>query len=506
MTDQPVDQDDDFGALFEESLKAKRRRFSIGERVKATVVQVGRERLILDLGDGQDALMEVKELGPAEDRPELREGDVIEAYVVRFENRVAELGLKSARAGGHGAAQLEEAHRTGLPVQGRIAEVNKGGYVVEVGGTRCFCPLGAMDVRRIEDPTVMIGQAPLFRVIEAKEGRDFVLSRRVLLEEENARRAAETRGRLSVGARLRGTVTNVREFGAFVDLGGVEGLVPASELGWGRVRVEDVVRAGQQVDVQVLAMEPGKDGRERLTLSMKALLDDPFGAISQQLQPGTIVAGTVTRLQPFGAFVELVPGVEGLVHVSAFGKRVAHPSDAVKAGQRVAVRVDGVDPEARRVSLHLADQAELQGRDVSSSGLCVLRHAEPAAPAASEPSPAGALPAAALPKVGDVFDATVDRVEKFGVFVSFPGGRGLVPARELGIPRGTDLRRQFQTGAAMKVTIIDVRDDGKLTLSKTAVERAEERADTEAWMQRSRPDSGRGFSTLGDLLKDKLGR
>lgn len=488
------DDDDDFGALLEESLRTQRKRLAVGDRVKATVMQVGRENVILDLGDGRDGIMDVRELG--EKGADLKEGDALTAYVLRFEDRVAELGLRMGRGD---AAGLQDARESGVPIEGTVVDVNKGGYVVEAFGVRAFCPLGAMDVRRIDDPKTMIGRKLLFRVTEMKGPRDAVLSRRVLLDEENARRAQETRGRLSVGATVRGVVTNVREFGAFVDLGGLEGLVPAGEIAFGRVKAEEAIRPGQEVEAQVLRMEAAPDGRERITLSMKALLEDPFAATVAELGPGTIVAGTVTRVQPFGAFVELVPGVEGLVHVSAFGKRVGHPSDVVKAGQRVAVRVEGIDAEARRIALHLADAAELPAATEPASGLVILRRAEPVAAGAV----AGAVERerAPAPRLGDVVDVTVDRVESYGAFVSWPQGRGLVPGRELGLPRGGDVRRQIQPGAQFRATIVDVREDGKITLSRTAVERAEERADADAYLRTSR-SQGSGLGTLGDLMAD----
>ncbi len=526
MTPDDLPPDDDFGAMLEASLRAERKRLSVGERVRATVVQVGQERLMLDLGGGQDGLMELGQFDDDEARASVKEGDVIEAYVLGFENRVADLGLKPGRGMGRGAggrAALEDASRTGLPVEGVVVEVNKGGYVVEIAGARCFCPLGAMDVRRIEDPSTLIGQKLAFRVTEMKGPRDVVLSRRALLEEENARRAAETREQLRVGARLAGTIVNVRDFGAFVDLGGIQGLVPASELGHGWRDPHEAVRLGQSVHVEVLAIEQDK-GRERITLSMKALQDDPFTHAPEHLQPGLIVAGRVTRVQPFGAFIEIVPGVEGLIHVSAFGRRIGHPSDVVRPEQIVAVRIEGVDAVARRISLHLADAAELVAEEAGGAvsddrtlaavallpGLRVLRRAEPVAAAAlisAAPGTGAEIPASATARIGDVFDVTVDRAESYGVFVSWASGRGLVPARELGTPRGADLRRQFPAGATFRAALVDIRPDGKLTLSVTAIERAAERAETESYQKSATSRAGSsGFGTLGDIMNAKRGR
>ena len=498
MSDEPRDpnepDDEDFEALLEASFQKERPRLNPGDRVRATVVQVGRENLILDLGDGRDALMDLGELQHREEGSEVSAGDTIEAFVLRVQDGVPEIGYSLGRAF-HGRLQLEQAFEAELPVQGRVESVNKGGFVVEVAGLRGFCPMGAMDIRYVEDPQTFVGQSLEFLVTELRGRNDVVLSRRRLLERERELAAVETREKLEVGARLAGVVTNVRDFGAFVDLGGIEGLVPASELGFGRIRPEERVEPGQPLEVEVLRMETDDKGRERITLSLKSLMDDPFEAVAKEVQPGLVVLGTVTRLQPFGAFVQLVPGVEGLIHVSAFGKRIGHPQEVVQAGQEVAVRVDSVDAEQRRIGLHLLpDEAPATPPPASSTGLRALRLAEP--PAAPEEAPAGAAP-----RVGDVHEVTVDRVKRFGVFVSWPGGQGLVPNRELGVGHGEDPGRKFPEGSKFQAAVIEVREDGKVTLSKDGAARAQEQAEADAWKKRS--SSTPGLGTLGDLLKAK---
>lgn len=534
MADETFEGEESFAELFEESLRSKRKVAEPGSKVTGTVVQVGAQRAYLDLGGGLDGMIELTELAPPGETANVKTGDKIEAYVVRVENRVAVLA-RSLGKGVAAKAALEEAAQTGVPVEGTITGVNKGGYVVEVAGVRCFCPLGQMDVRRIEDPATMIGQKKVFRIAEWRGGRDVVLSRRALLEEEAALKAAETRKRLEVGARFTGVVSNVREFGAFVDIGGIDGLVPASELGYGRQRPQDVVRVGDQVEVEVLRIEAGKDGKgERISLSMRALAEDPFFATVDELPEGTIVQGKVMRIQPFGAFVQIVPGVEGLLHVSAFGRRVGHPSDVVKEGEEIAVRVDAVDRDARRISLSFVDPAELEeilgGGEAAPApeGMTVRKAAASAeaAPAAatggaarvlghsapkpvSEEAAAAPVPAAApaaVPTVGTVVDVTVDKIETFGVFVTWGAGRGLVPAAELGVPRGTDLRRAAPVGSTFRAVVTEVRPDGKVRLSKRGAEEAEERADAAAWMQTQKRPAGKGLGTLGDLLKGKLGK
>ncbi|MEW5853815.1 MAG: S1 RNA-binding domain-containing protein [Myxococcota bacterium] len=510
----PTQQNDDesFAGMMEAALRAPRKQVHPGDRVGGKVTHVGEKRVTVDLGGGVDGLMELSELAEPGEKPDVKVGDTLEGFALRVERGTVVMG-KSAGKGLAGRYALEEAARTGVPVEGLVVEVNKGGYVVDVSGTRAFCPLGQMDTRRIDDPNTMMGRKLSFKVTELRDGKDAVLSRKAILEAEAAVRAAETRKKLSVGARFKGTVVNVRDFGAFVDVGGVEGLVPAGELAYGRNRPQDVVRVGQEVEVEVMRIEPGKDGKgERISLSMRALAEDPFNVVTGALVEGTVVRGKVTRVQPFGAFVELVPGVEGLIHVSAFGRRVAHPHDVVKPEQDVAVRVDGVDREQRRISLAFMPDAEAEGLEAPTgeapAGLRVLgrvaqREPEPVAPTeAKAPREKPARPAP--PAVGAVLEVTVDKHEQFGIFVKWADGRGLVPAGELGVPRGTDLRRSFPAGTTFKAVVQEVRADGKVRLSKSGAEHAEERAEAAAYMAKSQAPTGKGFGTLGDLLKGKL--
>jgi small subunit ribosomal protein S1 len=345
---------------------------------------------------------------------------------------------------------------------------------------RGFVPTSQIDVRFVEDTQQFVGQRHKFRVTEIRGG-NAILSRRALLEEERAAKAAELREKLAVGAQLDGTVTSVRDFGAFVDLGGLEGLVHVSELSHQRVaHAQDVVKTGQKVRVQVLRIEKDEKGQERIALSLRALEQDPWEAARPQIREGVRLTGKVARLQPFGAFVELFPGVDGLVHVSALSDRhVQHPREVVKEGEAIQVVVESVDDAQKRVALRRISDDEAQ------------------APAAPEKKPGR------RPRVGDVVDAKVDRVEAYGVFVSWPDGKGLVPNVELGTPRGSDNKKTTPVGSQFKAQIIDLDERGRYRLSRTAAERAEGRSEYEAY-RRKAPPPGKGFGTLGDLLRAKL--
>ncbi|MCC6810847.1 MAG: S1 RNA-binding domain-containing protein [Deltaproteobacteria bacterium] len=493
--------DENFAEMFAKSEKQKPKAARTGERVSARIVSVGPKRVMLDLGDGVDGMMEIVEFQAAEIEPKV--GDTVDGFVMRVENRVAIVG-KSVQKGQGATPALEHAAQAKLPVEGLVSGVNKGGYVVEISGVRCFCPLGQMDVRRIEDPAKLVGQRFHFVVTEAKAsergGKDFVLSRRVLLEQEARGKRDETVKKLAVGENFEGTVTNVRDFGAFIDLGGIEGLLPVSEMGFGRQKAQDAVQVGQRITVQVIKLEGSKDGApERITLSVRALMQDPFMLATAELAPGMVVTGTVTRIQPFGAFVELAKGVEGLIHVSQFGKRVQSPSEVVKEGSRVSARVEKVEAAERRIGLAYVDAekaAAFTGSQTTSSGITIIGRDQTNAEQAETRK-------SLMPLVGDVVEATVDKIEQFGVFVSFANGRGLVPTNELGANvRGHELRKAFPVGTKFKALVLEVRPDGKIRLSKKATENAEEKAEAEAFFKAQAAANTLG--TLGDKLKNAL--
>ena len=309
------------------------------------------------------------ELRDADGMVTIKVGDPIEATVVEGGGRGEPMVLRRQLAHASGAqapAELARAFELGLPVEGTITAVNKGGVDVTVAGVRGFCPISQLDTRRTEDASGMVGQKLMFRITKYEEDRrgpNLVLSRRALLEEEARGRAVETRAKLQVGAVLPGVVTGLKDFGAFVDLGGIEGMLHVSEIGFSRVtRPADVLAIGQPVTVQVIRIEKRNDPNrpEQVALSLKALAADPWEEAASRFPAGTRVAGTVMRVEPFGAFVELAPGVEGLAHISTLGggKPLRHARDAVKPGDRLEVTVIAVDRERRRLSLAPAGESE----------------------------------------------------------------------------------------------------------------------------------------------------
>ena len=347
---------------------AKRsKRPKVGDMVTGKIISLGKDTVFVDLGSKAEGSLEKSQVTDSEGKLLVKVGDTIEARVVSDAGGAITLRVKLGR-GPEARADLMQAAELGIPVDGLVTEVVKGGVSVDVAGVRGFCPASQVDARFVEDLATYVGHRLQFRITRY-EPRNLVLSRRALVEEAKEKLATETRKKLEPGAVLRGKVVGFKPFGAFVDLGGVEGMLHVSELGFTRVeRPEDVLRLGQEVDVAVLKVEPGEKG-DRISLSLKALASDPWRDTTAKLAEGQRVKGTITRLQPFGAFVEIAPAVEGLVHISELGagRRINHPKEVVSVGQEVEAVVLAIDHERRRLSLSLAGATDASPDEVAEA-------------------------------------------------------------------------------------------------------------------------------------------
>lgn len=341
-----------------------------GERVSGKVLSIGEEAAFVDIGAKSDGMVSLAELRNEEGELTVGVGDTLDAMVTGHDESSGCLLLrvKPGSSSGLGAGgtelaieEISQAHTHGIPVEGVVAEAIKGGVEVNVSGLRAFCPVSQLDLRYVEDPAAFVGRRLTFRVTRfeptGRGGRpNVVLSRRSLLEEEEELRRKEALEKLEVGAVVRGTVTSVTSYGAFVDLGGIEGLLHVSEMAHERVEdPHELAIEGQVVEVKILSIEE-KEGQRRISLSRKVLESDPWEEVASRFPEGSTLAGRVTRLEPYGAFVRLAPGLEGLVHVSemATGRRIAHPREVVELGQDVEVKVLSVDAVKRRISLSLS--------------------------------------------------------------------------------------------------------------------------------------------------------
>jgi small subunit ribosomal protein S1 len=463
------------------------RKLEVGEIIEGKVVMIGDSDVFLDVGSKSEATLDIKEVRDEDDQLTVAVGDTLAAYIVATEPEVV---LSRALARGHlNLDRLEDAHDMGIPVEGKVTGTNKGGLDVDLGGARAFCPVSQIQLGYCDDPAHYVGQTLEFRVIEfSEEGRRIVVSRRALLEEQREEQASVVMSQLTEGAELEAQVASLQPYGAFVDLGGnIQGLVHISEISHGRVEHPDeVLRVGQKVRVKVLRIEPDPKNpkRQKIGLSIKALLGDPWDEAASQLYEGSTVTGRVVRLQPYGAFVELYPGVDGLIHVSELSnQRVRHPSDVVSEGQSVTVTVLKVDHRSHRISLSMLDRGAGSDDDLV---------------------------------VGSVVEAVVNRIKPFGLLVQIKGAgreaRGLIPAEETGTGKGANLRKAFPEGTEVKAMIISVEPDtGRMKLSISAVADEQENADYQEFVDQSdvrrddrRDESAASFGTFGDLLNLQL--
>ena len=356
--------DEDFAALFAASEQTK--RLATGQTVEGTIVAIGPEFALVNVGSKGEASLAVNELTNDDGVLEAKVGDRIQATIVSMVG-----GVTLSRRMQRGAAtkrQIEDAFRAGLPVEGKVEGEVKGGYTVTIARQRAFCPHSQIDIVRQSDPAVHLGRVYAFRIIEyAEDGRKFVVSRRALQEAEQKVRAEEVRRSLAVDAVVTGRIASVREFGAFVELGGgVQGLLHVSEMGWSRVNDPSAMfKAGDEITVKILRIE-SKNGEDKIALGLKQLTDDPWAAVAQKYPLGTVVRGRVTRLAEFGAFVELEPGVTGLLPVTeTTAGRGADIKKTLPVGTVVDVIVLEIDAAGRRIRLSIkAIQDAVEDADV----------------------------------------------------------------------------------------------------------------------------------------------
>jgi small subunit ribosomal protein S1 len=356
MTDA---DEDDFAALFEASLKSK--RIEQGQTVEGTIVAIGPDVAFVDVGGKGEATIDVGELKDEDGDVEVAVGERIQAVVVSTSGGLV-LSRRLAR-GAAGARQLEDAYRAGLPAQGKVEREVKGGYEIRVGHARGFCPFSQIDIVRT-DAAAHVGRVYQFRITEYRDGgRNLVLSRRALLEEAKKAEAEEVRRSIVPGAIVTGRVVSVREFGAFVDLGGgVQGLLHVSEMGWSRVAdPSNLLTPGEEITVKVLALD---DARQKISLGLKQLSDDPWSRVPGTYEVGQVRSGRVTRLADFGAFVELEPGIEALAHASTFpasGRREAW-STLVPTGTTALFEIVSIDTARKRIGVAPVPEGSARAR------------------------------------------------------------------------------------------------------------------------------------------------
>jgi small subunit ribosomal protein S1 len=427
---------EDFAALLESAggKTPERRRLDIGQKVEGKVASITERFIFVDLGGRNEGIAHRDQFVSPEGHLEVEEGQAVSLFVLSKGAEGLTLG-KVLEVQQAGVEALEQARESGLPITGKVAARNKGGYDIEIQSLRGFCPASQIDLHSSADPDSYIGQTLQFRVTDVREGgRNIVVSRAQLLREEQRVQREEAMQKIAVDATLTGTVRSLADYGVFVDLGGVDGLVHISELGWSSVdKPSDVVEVGQTLTVKVLSIEQrGGNKSPRIALSVKQAQEDPWETVQSELQIGTTVPGKVVRIAQFGAFVEVKPGVDGLVPLRELSwKHIARAEDVLKIGQQITVQIQDIDLTRRRISLSLRAAEGDPWADVTAK--------------LSE---------------GQEVSGQVEKVEDFGAFVALADGvTALLPRSEMSLGKNETPHSRYKKGAQVTARILTIQPE-----------------------------------------------
>ena len=395
---------ENFADLFKDADISKK-QLTPGQKVQAVVVDISQDSIFLDVGGKSEGFIDRKELENETGSVTVAPGDTLEVY---FLSSARNEMLFTTKIGGGSTsrAHLEEAYRSSIPLEGFVKKEIKGGFEVTVAGNvRTFCPFSQMDIKRISDTEDYIGQHMLFKIAEYKEnGRNIILSRRIILEEEREEKRELLKEKLQEGMSVKGTITSIQKFGAFVDIDGIEGLIPISEIGWSQTKdIREVLTEGQDVEVVVMKLDWENN---RFAFSLKQALPDPWEGISQKLPVGSIHSGTVVRLTKFGAFVKLAEGIDGLIHISKLGggRRINHPKEVLEEGQTVEVKIEDVNAEEKRLSLNRVNDEPEQDTEDADKTEAYQEYLQKSAPSTGKKDSLGTF--------GDILQAKLQEKEE----------------------------------------------------------------------------------------------
>ncbi len=419
---------DEFAAMLNETLAEDAYE---GNVVKGKVVAIEKDLAVIDVGLKMEGRVPLKEFGIAGKPAQISVGDEVEVYLERIENALGEAVLSRDKARREESwNRLEKQFEAGEKVQGVIFNKVKGGFTVDLDGAVAFLPGSQVDIRPVRDIGPLMHQPQMFQILKMDRRRgNIVVSRRSVLEETRAEQRADIVARLEEGQVIEGLVKNITDYGAFIDLGGIDGLLHVTDMAWRRVsHPSEIVNVGDTVKVQIIRINPET---QRISLGMKQLQSDPWQAIETKYPVGARFTGTVTNIADYGAFVELEPGVEGLIHVSemSWTKKNIHPGKIVSTSQQVDVQILEVDPNKRRISLGLKQTQDNPWESF------LAQH----------------------PK-GSVVEGPIRNITEFGLFVGLPSGvDGMVHLSDLDWNRsGDEAIKDYKKGDTVKAVVLDV--------------------------------------------------
>ena len=419
---------DEFAALLEELLTTT--ALQEGNVIKGTIVGIEKDVAVIDVGLKTEGRIPLKEFGVSGRAANLSVGDEVDVYLERVENAMGEAVLSREKARREESwTRLEEKYKAGERVEGVIFNRVKGGFTVDLDGAVAFLPGSQVDIRPIRDVSPLLNVPQPFQILKMDRRRgNIVVSRRSVLEETRAEKRSEIVARLEEGQVIEGVVKNITDYGAFIDLGGIDGLLHVTDMAWRRVaHPSEIVNVGDSVKVQIIRINPET---QRISLGIKQLEADPWEGIAAKYPVGSRLKGTVTNITDYGAFVELEPGVEGLIHVSemSWTKKNIHPGKIISTSQEVEVQVLEVDPEKRRISLGLKQTQE---------------------------NPWVAFAASHPP--GTNIEGPIRNITEFGLFVGLDGGiDGMVHLSDLDWSKsGEDALKDYNKGDNVKAVVLE---------------------------------------------------
>ena len=439
MSNDFVDENNGEAESFEDLLESHSYRMNediqVGDKVRGKIISIGRDTVFVDTGTKVDGLVNRDELLDDDGELPYKEGDFLELYVVSYDE--SEVRLSMALSGTGGLAVLGDAFDKRIPVEGKVKGQIKGGFQVDVMHRRAFCPISQMDLRFIENPEDYLGKTYQFLVVKLDDnGKNIVVSRRELLDREQEKERSKFLEGVAIGTQLQGRITKLMPYGAFVELSpGVDGLVHLSELSWSRVETpHELFKVGDLIPVKVIGIEKGeKPNRMKIALSVKQVTGDPWEIVHEKFHEGDKLMGRVTRCPAFGAFVEIAPGIEGLVHISelSYKKRILKPEDVVKVGETVSVMVKEIDAARKRMSLSI--------RDVEGDPWINVQEKY---------------------RVGQSLEGIIEKKDKLGYFVNLePGVTGLLPRSGIEKSDQHVLIGKLREGDTITVTIEEINPD-----------------------------------------------
>lgn len=472
-----VEHEESFAAMLENS-KDISTNLKPGQKVKSKIISISEDIIYIDLGGKSEGIIALSELVDKNGNLIVREGDEIEASFVSVQNGMKKM---TTLIHGYSPTQLNEirsAYNTGLAINCEIKREVKGGFEVSAGGIRCFCPFSQIDLKGGREGGVYLGQTFPFKVLEYKDDRglNIVVSRRALLEEEKQERIKRLKETLTVGMEITARVNSIHNFGVFINLGGIDGFIPVSEISWERIeRPGDLLSLDQTVTARVLSLDWD---RNRITMSIKATQPDPWENISGKYPVGSQVNGEIVRLAPFGAFMKLEPGIDGLIHISKMGtgRRIHHPREVVEVGQSIEAYVLSADKEKKKISLSLQPRPKPKRIE--------------------------------LPSIGEEVEGIVEKIMSFGVFIKMSNGlTGLIPNHEIDTSRGEDHTKIYEEGANIQAVVVDVdTKQRKIKLSNKGLLEKKEKTEIERSRNsiKDQDKSTESFGSFGELLKAKM--